>query len=357
MAIREWPTDLLPCRPGEELPLAKLSPYLQQQSHLEPYGFFPWSPLEVRQFPHGHSNWTYLLRNASHAWVLRRPPAGQLAPSAHDMGREYRVLLPLSQVFPSAPRPLHFCEDPSILGAPFYLMEYRQGRIYRGQDLHASQLHPSELKALCTSLIHQLATLHQLDLARSKLDHLGKPQGYTQRQIEGWIQRFTQAEWEPLHDLRFVAQWLRDHLPTQTPTTFVHNDYKFDNILFDPQGSSILAILDWEMATLGNPWMDLGTTLAYWTEPGEEDLLGPSISGPTSLPGALRREELVALYEQFSHQSVVHWEYYWLFGLFKVATIIAQIYARYLHKSTLDPRFASFDQRVKQLGAFARKQV
>jgi aminoglycoside phosphotransferase (APT) family kinase protein len=331
----------VPIRAGEELPLAQLHAYLKE--HLEDSD----GPLTVEQFPHGHSNLTYLLRLGSRELVLRRPPFGNQVKTAHDMGREYRVLSRLCEVFAAAPRPYLYCEDESVLGSPFYVMQRRQGRILRKASPRDMVLDPEMARRLSTALIDNLAALHSLDYQAAGLGALGKPQGYVQRQVAGWTDRYAKAQTEELPALDRIARWLGEHVPPESGAAVVHNDYKYDNIVFaadDP--ARIVAVLDWEMATIGDPLMDLGTTLGYWVESGDPAALRRAAVGPTALPGSLTRRELVDRYQQQSGRAVANALFYYCFGLFKIAVILQQIYARYVRGHTQDARFAQLNQVV-----------
>lgn len=329
-----------PVRPGEELNQEALEAYLTQVG-------FP-GPWQVTQFPAGHSNLTYLLTSAERELVLRRPPMGNQVKSAHDMGREYRVLSKLAAVYPPAPRPLHYCDNAEVLGSPFYLMERRPGLVLRSPLPKNFDARPEVMRELSLALIDNLAALHQLDYAAAGLADLGKPQGYVARQVAGWVQRYEAAQTEELPSMRRAADWLKEQQPGESRAALVHNDYKFDNIAVDPrQPTRIVAVFDWEMATIGDPLLDLGTTLAYWVEAADGELLPASAVGPTNLPGCPTRAELLARYEEKTGTPVADVRFYRTFGLFKIAVIIQQIYARYLRGSTRDERFAGLGQNVR----------
>ena len=336
--------DIRPVRPGEELPLEPLTRFLRE--HLP--GFE--GTLEVLQFPHGHSNLTYLLRSGEYQWVLRRPPFGNKVKSAHDMGREYRVLSRLSRVYPAAPRPLAASDDESILGAPFYVMEYRSGLILRREWPQSLPNDPQLLRRMCESLVDQLAELHRVDVSAAGLQELGKPEGYVARQVQGWTKRYHDARTDDVPEMDRIAEWLAANMPPESGASLIHNDFKFDNVVFDPKSPErIVAILDWEMTTLGDPLMDLGTTLGYWAEAGEQEILGESIVGPTCLPGALTRREVVARYAERTGKQPESFNFYFIYGLFKIAVIVQQIYVRYVRGFTQDPRFAQLNDRVRRL--------
>lgn len=344
----------VPIRAGEELPLERLQAYLTE--HLGDAD----GPLTIEQFPHGHSNLTYLLRLGSRELVLRRPPFGNQVKSAHDMGREYRVLSRLCEIYPAAPRPYLYCEDESVLGATFYVMERRHGRILRKASPPDVAIDPAMARGLSIALIDNLAHLHSLDYQTAGLADLGKPQGYVQRQVAGWIDRYAKAKTDDVPGLDRTARWLAEHLPAESGASVIHNDYKYDNLIFaadDP--TRIVAVLDWEMATVGDPLMDLGATLGYWVEASDPESLRRVAVGPTALPGSLTRRELLARYEERTGRAVTNPTFYYCFGLFKIAVILQQIYARYVRGHTQDPRFAHLNQVVAVMSqqAHATSQV
>jgi aminoglycoside phosphotransferase (APT) family kinase protein len=338
-------------RAGEELPVT-LEDYLRQ--HLEGAT----GPFTVEQFASGHSNLTYLLRLGDAEWVLRRPPFGNQVKSAHDMGREYRVLSRLSMVYPPAPRPVLYCDDPAILGAPFYVMERRHGIVLRRQLPPGCVIDPATARRLSTALIDNLALLHGLDYRAAGMGDLGRPEGYVTRQVTGWTERYARARTDQLPAIDRVAGWLADRLPPESGAALVHNDYKYDNLVLDPNDlTKIVAVLDWEMATVGDPLMDLGTTLGYWVEASDPLPLQHAAFGPSALPGSLTRHELAARYAEQSGRDVSNVLYFYAFGLFKIAVIIQQIYARYVRGHTRDARFAQLNDLVAVLAEQADQAI
>lgn len=335
-----------PVREGEQLDLLALDAYLAR--HLPALE----GPLAVEQFPSGYSNLTYLLRKGDTELVLRRPPAGVQVKSGHDMAREHRVLMGLAGVYPLAPRPLCSCDDPSVLGAPFYVMERRRGIILRRTLPAELGLGATGLRALCGELVDQLAALHAVDLEAAGLACLGRPEGYVQRQVEGWIERFGRAKTSDVPDIERLGGWLREQLPPDGEGTLVHNDYKFDNVMLDPaEPTRIVAVLDWELCTVGDPLMDLGTTLGYWVQEDDDPRWKAMAFGPTHQPGAMTRRELALRYAERTGRDVSRMLYYYCFALLKIAGIVQQIYYRYTKGYTRDPRFAALDEVVLALGA------
>ncbi len=339
-----------PVRSGEELPVDRLEACLRQH--------FPDVPgsLVVEQFPHGHSNLTYLLRLGDKEFVLRRPPFGNQVKSAHDMSREYRVLSKLSAVYPPAPRPYFYCEDESVLGAPFYVMERRKGIVLRRRSDGGSRVEPEAARKLGLALVDNLARLHLLDYKAAGLGDLGKPEGYVGRQVTGWINRWAAARTEEQPAVERIAAWLPGHMPGESGAALIHNDYKFDNLLLDPADpTKIVAVLDWEMATVGDPLMDLGSTLGYWVEATDPAYFQPVATGPSNVPGSLTRREVVDRYAELTGRAVPDVLFYYSFGLYKMAVILQQIYARYVRGHTRDARFARLNDWVAALGQQAER--
>jgi aminoglycoside phosphotransferase (APT) family kinase protein len=340
-------------RAGEELPVARLLAYLE--SHLpELVG-----PLTVEQFPSGFSNLTYLLRIGDRELVLRRPPVGAKIKTAHDMGREYRILTRLQPVYSKAPQPLLFCDDEAVLGAPFYVMERVTGVILRAQPPQGIELSPEVMRGLSETFIENLAEIHSIDYDAAGLSELGSPQGYVKRQVEGWTRRYENARTGEVREIEQLSEWLLQHLPADsTRAALIHNDYKFDNLLLSPEDlQRVVAVLDWEMATIGDPLMDFGTSLGYWvevTDPEEWQRYG---FGLTNRPGSLTRLELLDEYEKHTGRHIDDPVFYFAYGLLKIAVIVQQIYSRYQKGLTRDPRFAGLGGLVKACGLLAQRAI
>ena len=408
-------TEAIPIREGEGLNADNLAKYIDVELDVN-------GEIEISQFPAGASNLTYCVKLDDQEYVLRRPPFGNRVKSAHDMSREFNVLSKLSKVYRPAPKPILYCDDESVIGSEFYLMERRNGLIIRGKSPTAARktetrpeesvrdeipprdnhpgaeappllgkegsLRPARTsdrsepravatgssdaetrtkvrvqtlensqdyrKKVCESFIENLADLHSLDYKKAGLGDLGKPVGYTQRQVEGWTERYFKAKTDDHEALEETIVWLNENIPADDPPALVHNDYKFDNVMLNPDDlTEIVAVLDWEMATIGSPLMDLGTTLAYWMskEAGEEMLSMPF--NPRILMENVSRSELVQMYAEKSGRDVSNIVYYYVFGTFKVAVIAQQIYYRYVKGFTQDKRFAGFGFFVKKLGELA----
>lgn len=343
-------------RSGEEINSADLRVYLNEALDER------FSTISVKQFPAGASNLTYSVELDNREFVLRRPPFGNRVKSAHNMFREFSFLSKLSPVYSYAPKPIIFCKNKAIIGSEFYLMEKKSGVIIRG-DL--TNCFPSEANyqiensmdfrtRICESFIGNLAKLHSLDINKSGLSEFGNPAGYTKRQVDGWNERYFHAKTDEHIELEAVATWLSENLPNEESISIVHNDYKFDNVMFDPlDPTRITAVLDWEMATIGSPLLDFGTTLAYWISADQGiDLLAMPFN-PRILMTNVSRNELASIYSSLRPQTPSNLVYYYAFGLFKVATIAQQIYYRYLNGFTKDKRFANFNHFVAKFGMLA----
>lgn len=329
-------------REGEQLDLAQLEPYLR--SHLPAAE----GPLVVEQFPAGHSNLTYSVRLGEYDLVLRRPPFGSKVKAAHDMGREFRVLSKLHGAYPPAPQPLLYCDDTALLGAPFYVMHRIRGVIIRKELPPGMLLPPDAARRLSESFIDNLAALHALDYAAIGLGDLGKPEGYMRRQVEGWIKRYCDSQTEEIPEVEPIGRWLTEHVPERHDAALIHNDYKFDNVVVaDEDVTRIIGVLDWEMATLGDPLSDLGTAIGYWIDPGDPDELQWIRWGPTTVAGMLTRRELVDQYAAKTGRDTSGIAFYYVYAMFKTAVIGQQIYYRFHHGLTKDPRFAFFIEATK----------
>ena len=344
-------------RAGEELDAAALDAFMRLAIGGEPDG-----PPLVRQFPGGFSNLTYALTWDGRDFVLRRPPFGARGGGAHDIVREYRVLGALHAAGIRVPRPLALCEDPSLLGAPFYVMERVRGVILRGTRL-TDGMDATQVRTLCTSMIGTLATIHAVDIRTPAIAALGNPSGYAGRQVSGWTRRWEAARTGEVPSIERVAAWLAQRVQARPPAparpALVHNDYKLDNLVLDPADTSrVRAVLDWEMATVGDAALDLGTTLAYWADPDDPpEWRALQSRNGTVLPHGVTRAELVAMYESATGAPVEDVAFAYVLGLFKVAVIAQQIYARYVAGHTKDPRFAQLDQVVQVIGSVAERAI
>ena len=315
--------------------------------------------ISILQFPKGHSNLTYLVRVGEREVVLRRPPFGVKVKSAHDMRREYDILSALKGVYRRAPKPIAFCDDESLIGAKFYLMERVRGVILRGDKPPAGiDFSPGLLRQTSTALVDNLADLHAVDVTRPPLAALGRPQGYVGRQVSGWTERYVNAKTDEIPGVEAAAAWLSRNMPKESGAAVIHNDYKYDNVVLDPKDlTRIMAVLDWEMATVGDPLMDLGSFIGYWADPDDLRELRARAYGPTYLPGSLSRLQIVERYAQRSGRAVGPILFYYVFALFKIAVIVQQIYKRYVEGHTRDPRFASLLAWVRVMAHQAERAL
>ncbi len=300
------------------------------------------SPI-VTQYTGGASNWTYSLRYPSHDFVLRRPPAGTKAKSAHDMAREAEILNRLAPFYPLVPATIAYCADPQVLGSDFYVMRRIDGVILRRNLPPGLRLTADSTRALCRHFIDALVALHRVDPQAAGLAELGKGAGYAKRQVAGWTDRYSRARTRNVPRATRVMNWLSAHAPADVATCVIHNDFRFDNVVLDRQEPTrIVGVLDWEMATVGDPLMDLAGALAYWVEAGDDPLFRALRRQPTHLPGMLKRREVVTAYCRALAIREPDWTFYEVFGLFRLAAIAQQIYFRYHRKETRNPAFRHF---------------
>jgi aminoglycoside phosphotransferase (APT) family kinase protein len=341
-------SDLLdhpaPIRPGEELDLVKLEPYLRHH--------FPndAGALLVRQFPSGHSNLTYSLSLGTRELVLRRPPFGSKVKSAHDMSREFRVLSRLHSVYTPAPEVLRYCDDDSIIGAPFYVMNPIHGIILRRQVPPRLDFPSEKALRLSESFVDNLIRLHRVDYAAVDLSDLGKPQGYLERQVRGWTERYRGSKTHDYPEVEKIAAWMQQQMPATSGISLIHNDYKYDNVVLDSNDiTAVVGVLDWEMCTIGDPLTDLGTALAYWVDAADPEELQENRWGPTNVPGSLTRAEIVHHYARKTGTDPPQIAFYLAFARFKLAVIVQQIYYRYHQGLTKDERFATMPDTIQML--------
>ena len=311
-------------------------------------------PLELKQFQGGASNLTYLLKIGERETILRRPPGGTKAKSAHDMGREFRVMQRLSPHFP-CPRPLAYCEDESLIGSTFYVMEKLQGVILRRDLPKGLGYAPEQARQLCLNLIDTLIKLHTLDYEQAGLSDLGKPAGYVERQVSGWCERFEKAITDDVPKCEALMAWIKAKRPADSARPgIIHNDYRFDNVVLSPDdGATIVGVLDWEMATLGDPLLDLGNSLAYWVQQDDPKMMQTIRMQPSNLPGMLTRDEIVRYYGEKTGREIGNYDFYYVFGLFRLAVIAQQIYYRYKLGQSRNPKFQAFGMFVTVLSQVA----
>ena len=311
---------------------------------------------QVRQFPGGASNLTYLLQYPSRDLILRRPPMGVKAKSAHDMRREFTIQSKLAPVFGYVAEMVAFCDDQDVVGSDFYVMQRLDGTILRRDLPDGMTLAPDEARTLCTSFLDVLVELHSVDPSQAGLDDLGRGEGYVARQVAGWSDRYRQARTDNVGDYERVMGWLDDIKPEDVATCVIHNDFRLDNTVLGSRAEgggsmSIIGVLDWEMATLGDPLMDLCGAMAYWIQGDDDDAFHAFRRQPTHLPGMLSRAEMVDYYTSRTGLSVTpeQWRFYEVFGLFRLAVIAQQIYYRFHHGQTTNEEYARFLPVVQYL--------
>lgn len=332
-------------RKDEELDAAKVDAWLRSQG-IEAEGL----PL-IRQFPGGASNLTYLLHYPAQDFILRRPPFGHKAKGAHDMKRESSIMQALKPVYPHVPKVYAWSDGTGVMDSEFYVMECIKGMIPRKDLPKDMPMSPEDARKLCLSVIDRLIELHQVDYKAAGLESLGKGSGYTQRQISGWAERFRKARTPDVNDYEKVIAWLEAKMPAQdVATCVIHNDYRFDNVVLDADNPfNVICVLDWEMATLGDPLMDLGNTLAYWVQADDDEGMQAMRRQPTNIPGMLTRQEVIDYYGKKTGWSVENFDFYTVYGLFRFGVILQQIWYRYYHGQTKNPWFATFGKMVNYL--------
>jgi len=339
-------------RQGDEIDAAAVSRFLHDHVNgLE-------GTATITQFKGGASNLTYQLNFGEKQFILRRPPAGTKAKSAHDMQREFTIMQRLQPVYPYVPEMIAFCDDQSLLGSDFYVMEKLNGIIPRANLPKGLELQEEQVRKMCTNVIDKLIELHQVDYAAAGLADIGKGSGYVHRQISGWTDRYTKALTENVPSCEKVMQWLHDHIREDVTTCVIHNDFRFDNVVLDPSDiTRVIGVLDWEMATLGDPLMDLGNSLAYWIQADDPAPMQLLRRQPTHLPGMMTRDEVVKYYCGKMNFGDIDFNFYRIYGLFRLAVIAQQIYYRYHHGQTTNPQFAHFHLMVTFLDTYCQELI
>lgn len=346
-------THTIPVRPGEELDIEKISVFLR--NHISHQDF---STVHVEQFPSGASNLTYLITAGDWQAVLRRPPFGPLPPKAHDMQREYALLEKLNRSFPLAPRPYVYSDAADVLGCPFYIMEYRKGISLDSKFPEGITPSVSLCRAISETVVDTMASLHQVDYIASGLMEFGHPDGFMERQVKGWIERYDRAKTDQIDALAPLVSWLSQHIPPTSDATVIHNDYKLNNMLLAPDDlTKVVGIVDWEMATIGDPLFDLAISASYFAQPDDPPALRMILPSVTAQGGFYTREEFFQRYAKQSGRDVSQIGFYMVFAYFKLAVILQQIYVRWKRGQTKDPRFAQFNMGVKTLIEHALEQT
>lgn len=341
-------TDTAPIRPEERFDEERVAAYL---SEFLP-DLFASGPISFDQFPGGAANLTYrAITSSGDDYVLRRAPLGEVAKGGHDMAREHRVLSRLWRVFPLAPRAFHFCEDPDVMGKPFFVMERRHGSVIRTQWPESLQ-DDTARRRVASSLVDALADLHLVDPAEADLSDLGRPVGFVERQIEGWTRRWQAAATRPVADMEAVADVLAARIPVAQTTSILHNDFKLDNTMVDDDGN-LVAVFDWDMATTGDPLVDAGTLLAYWAQPDDPTYLVFGTRA-VAIGEVMPKAEVRTRYAARTGLDLSDISFYEALALFRIAVIIEQIYARYVAGQTSDQRFAAFEPIAPLLASASR---
>lgn len=341
-----------PVRVGEEIDAQKVLTFLRK--------FLPDLPAlkAIRQFKGGASNLTYELDFGQQSFILRRPPFGKKAKGAHNMHREYQIMEKLRPHYPYVPKMIAHCADESLMGSEFYVMEKLNGMIPRAQLPQPGQFNQKEIRQLCLAALDKIIELHEVDYQAAGFSDLYKGPGYVERQLKGWSHRFQQARTPNVPRFRYVMDWLQSEMPPDQPPCLIHNDFRFDNLVYDPNNrEKIIGVLDWEMATVGDPLMDLGGSLAYWIEAKDPYCWRLLRRQPTHLPGMLSRDEVMDYYLDQRNLKLENRKFYYIFGLFRLAAIIQQIYYRYYHKQTNNSQFKVFGVAVNMLETFCRKLI
>ncbi|MEH7416300.1 phosphotransferase family protein [Neobacillus drentensis] len=344
---RQMNKDTISVRQGEELDLPVLEEFLRANMDS-----LPEENLEILQFFAGHSNLTYQLKIGNWEAVLRRPPLGPVAPRAHDMGREYKILSSLNPIFPVAPRPLLYSEDPTFVGSPFFIMERKNGLLIDTSFPKGVKVTKDLCRRLSVVMVEKLVELHQIDYKETGLAEISKPEGFMERQVHGWIGRYERAITDEIPVVNSLKKWLVNHIPKKSEAAIIHYDYKFNNAMFNEDLTKMVGLFDWEMTTVGDPLADLGVAMGYWNQGDDSELL---IHGLGKAPvtavqeGFLTRKEFIELYAQKSGRDITNFHFYLTFAYFKLAVIGQQIYYRYKKGQTHDIRFANFNHFVKNL--------
>jgi aminoglycoside phosphotransferase (APT) family kinase protein len=308
---------------------------------------------ELLQFGRGFSNLTYLVRFGTRELVVRRAPPGVSIKSAHDMGREFRILSALAPSWSKAPRPVAYCEDADVIGTPFYVMDRLRGVILRARLPEGLVLDAPVMRRVSEASCDTLAEIHSLDYRAAGLDGLGKPEGYVDRQVRGWAERWRKARTDDVPQVEKLGAWIEEHRPADSGATLVHNDFKYDNVVLAPDMTRVIGVLDWEMATIGDPLMDLGTALGYWIEKDDPPVFQVMAFGPTNLPGNLTRSEFVERWSRATGRDARDVLFYYAFALFKLAVVAQQLYKRYVDGLTKEDRYAVMLAGVQAVSAAA----
>jgi aminoglycoside phosphotransferase (APT) family kinase protein len=350
--------DTKPVRMSENLDWGKLEDYARTElKNVLGDDFDENSKFEVEQFPGGHSNLTYLLRFGEQEFVLRRPPFGTIPAKAHDMAREFHILEAVFPVYPLAPRPFVLCEDAEVIGATFYIMQRRKGIVIRTNEPVELENDAAKRRKISEAMVDALAGLHEIDIEKHNLTTLGKPEGFVTRQVIGWMKRWENSKTEEIAEMKYLSEWLNENLPPEcAKPTLVHGDFKLDNVMLDAETcENIVGVFDWEMSAVGDPLIDLGILICYWTywAKDAEWSKTESLKIVTVKEGWFSREEIIENYREKSGRDLTDFTFYEVFAVFKLAVVLQQIFYRYEKGQTDDPRFAKLGEMVKLLAKIA----
>ncbi|MCP4438283.1 MAG: phosphotransferase family protein [Aureispira sp.] len=347
--IIDQPRDV---RKGEEIDADVISNYLRQHiPNLE-------GTANIKQFKGGASNLTYQLDFGQESYILRRPPIGTKAKSAHNMEREHDIMNRLKPHYPTVPKMLLHCADESIIGSEFYVMEKLRGFIPRASLPKELELSKPQVQPFCKAAVDKLIELHKIDYKEAGFESYYRGEGYVERQVKGWSKRYKKAQTPDVPDYEFVMDWLHKEMPKDIRTCIIHNDFRFDNLVYDADDlSNVIGVLDWELATVGDPLMDLGSSMAYWIEAKDPKCLQLMRPQPTNLDGMMTRDELAEYYLKEMGFGAVNMKYYYVFGIFRLAVIAQQIYYRFYHKQTTNKKFVFFGVAVQMLERYCQRLI
>ncbi|WP_408010407.1 phosphotransferase family protein [Pseudalkalibacillus sp. A8] len=342
-------SQTIPVRKGEELDLTSIEKFLRR--HLDD---LPDEPLKVKQFSVGRSNLTYELGMGDWEAVLRRPPLGPVAPKAHDMEREYRVLKEIHPHFPAAPEP-YLLADADVIGSPFFIMERKKGMVLDTSFPDDVVVTEQLCRSISETMVDSLVSLHSIDYTQTRLKEMTKPEGFMERQVHGWIKRYDRSHTDDIHGVERLKEWMVDHIPESNAATIIHYDYKLNNAMFTYDLRKMNGLFDWEMTTVGDPLADLGAAMSYWIEAEDSELLkrGMGEEPITTNPGFMTRDEFIDAYATKSGRDISNFNFYMTFAYFKLAVICQQIYYRWKKGQTQDERFANLNKFVENLMQYA----
>ncbi|XJZ28874.1 phosphotransferase family protein [Bacillota bacterium Lsc_1132] len=341
--------DTIPIRKGEELDAAAIEAFIRRH-----FKNLPDDRLTIVQFSAGRSNLTYQLNIGEWEAVLRRPPLGPVAPKAHDMAREFRVLTEIHPHYPAAPKP-YLYGDKTVIGSPFFIMERKKGVVLDTEFPQEVTPTREMCRHISELMVDNLVLLHSIDYEKTMLKEMTKPEGFMERQVHGWIQRYERVELEEIRGIDRLKKWMTDHIPVSQAPAIIHYDYKLNNSMFDPKFTKMIGLFDWEMTTIGDPLADLGAAMSYWIEPDDSDLLkkGMGEIPITATPGFMTRNEFMESYAKKSGRDLTAMNFYLTFAYFKLAVICQQIFYRWKKGQTEDERFAHLDAFVRNLIQYA----